>query len=114
MGTNSRRLTDSKVSLSPPVTGQRRVQGNWSKLLPNELIVGPRLTRPAAIEVSCFAQIPGGQRRNLIVTATPSQSVRVIQFDLLKRNPSGCPVGPKRVARKEEPCKCLQSFKENR
>jgi hypothetical protein len=28
--------------------------------------------------VSCFAQIPGGQRRNLILTDTLSQSVRVI------------------------------------
>jgi hypothetical protein len=33
---------------------------------------------PQAIEVSCFAQIPGGLRRNPTLTGRPSQSVQVI------------------------------------
>ena len=37
--------------------------------------------------MSCFAQIPDGQRRKRIVIDTSSQSVRVIQFNLLNRNP---------------------------
>jgi len=36
-GTNSRRLIEAEVSLSPPITWQGRAQRNWSKLLPNEL-----------------------------------------------------------------------------
>ena len=79
-------------------------------------VVGVRLLRHAVIEVSCFAQIPGGQRRNAILIDTPSQSVRVIQFNLLNRNPIRVSRGlaPKHVGRKEVPCKCLQSFKANR
>jgi hypothetical protein len=71
----------------------KRGQGEWYEL-----------------EVSCFAQIRGGQRRNPTLTDTLSQSVRVIQFDLLNRNPSGCPrsLAPKHVGRKEVPCKILQ------
>jgi hypothetical protein len=77
-GTNSRRLIEAEVSLSPPITWQGRAQRNWSRLQPMNCVVGVRLLRPAAIEVSCFAQIPRGQRRKLIPTDTPSQNVRVI------------------------------------
>ena len=41
--------------------------------------------------MSYFAQTPHGKRRNLIIVETPSQSVSVVQFNLLNRDPSGCP-----------------------
>ena len=64
--------------------------------------------------MSYFAQTPGGQRRRLTMIETPTQSVR----SLIQAEPetqAGVRVlAPKHVGRKDIPCKCLQSFKENR
>src|SRR5689334_17445719 len=39
--------------------------------------------------VSNIAQIPDGQKRQVKIIETPSQSVRSLQFNLQNRNPSG-------------------------
>ena len=112
-GSNSRRLIEAEVSLSLRSHRKGVCREVGPKLQPNKLNRWTS-TRLAAIEVSCFAQIPGAQRRNPMLTDTPSQCVRVIQFNLLNRHPSGCPVGPKRVGRKEVPCKFLQFCRASR
>jgi hypothetical protein len=66
------------------------------------------------LHVSYFAQIPDRQRRRLTMIETPTQSVRPLIQAEPETHASVRGLAPKRVGRKDIPCKYLKSFKENR
>ena len=117
---NEHLLLPSRKSLSLPTQAMMKVLalgrllrfGALCRGLGNQSIFPP-WRRRRRVDVSYFAQIPGGQRRRLTIE-TPSQSVRSLIQAEPETHPGVRGLAPKHVGRKDIPCKYLQSFKENR